>query len=770
MKCIKFFCIMLLLFSVFIEPIKVFAEAVHGIEENVVEESLSSDEEMREIDRNEGDTTFSSAESDQTGVEENAKDVFEKYVEDESGSIASLTKNDDFQSEWGNIDYTFGLTISDGLDADIRTWSNQHYLTKENTYFLIKSKEGKYSYGKTVYLPNSGSYISDAKFATRGGEVDTESKKFGASASTTYYFNFKPEFHTFYEGNTKGQDPCKGKDLNYFLNWINFWSFEDVSIIEMEEMSLDHYVRYLNKGVEYQQQDIDFTQSLTVSDGADADIRTWTNQHYLTKEDTYFLIKSKEGKYSYGKTVHLPNSGSYISDAKFVISGGEVDTEARKFGASTSTTYYFNFKPEFHIFYEGVPRAYDPCKGKDLNYFLNWINFWSYEEVSIINTQDIELHVAKKNGLVRDWKFFEMGRSSKNDQFYSLKLSDITRLNFEIIGTTSKVIKIYNKSEQKICETKYAKGNTSFSLDLPSGEYYVVLTGVTAETKLQITRSHFNDLQLSVDTTLNHTTIYVNGQVNQELTDIYAHYNKSFDTQDVVQVTNSLLSIWKKPNVSCESLDMLFGKNLRLSMPSLQHYSLISMGNKPLGSTLYTAPIQYLGQGRYFSEKNIFTMTIGPQPKFLVIDDLFYLALLGTIMVSYSAYVVNTNNLTLTMPSFSGFDVGNWDELDKYEEEMNKVMANPNYKEYKIDCSEIAEDLFAVNPKGTVYNIVAEDGKEFYVSEYGGIKEYYYHVVFSYNGLIYDPRYSSTPVQKDIYFRELQALNTKKLHVYEIQL
>ncbi|WP_314065332.1 hypothetical protein [uncultured Vagococcus sp.] len=55
--------------------------------------------------------------------------------------------------------------------------------------------------------------------------------------------------------------------------------------------------------------------------------------------------------------------------------------------------------------------------------------------------------------------------------------------------------------------------------------------------------------------------------------------------------------------------------------------------------------------------------------------------------------------------------------MDDYEEEMNQIMANPNYKDnMNIDCSEIAEDFFKVNLKGNVYNVMTENGGKFSVN------------------------------------------------------
>ena len=104
---------------------------------------------------------------------------------------------------------------------------------------------------------------------------------------------------------------------------------------------------------------------------------------------------------------------------------------------------------------------------------------------------------------------------------------------------------------------------------------------------------------------------------------------------------------------------------------------------------------------------------------------------------------------------------------------LDDVMNNPIYKEIPgIDCSEIAEDLYRVNNKGVIYNIVPtiEGMLKLNVYTYGVIQPVDYHHVYGYAGSIYDPRYSVSPVSKDVYFSDLHTINPLGFHVFELRL
>lgn len=98
-------------------------------------------------------------------------------------------------------------------------------------------------------------------------------------------------------------------------------------------------------------------------------------------------------------------------------------------------------------------------------------------------------------------------------------------------------------------------------------------------------------------------------------------------------------------------------------------------------------------------------------------------------------------------------------------------MNKPSYKtNTNIDCEEIAEDLVEINRNGKVYNITSKDGGQVSIPEYGQIEQFDYHFVYSYNNMIYDPRYSSVPVSKDMYFKEINSLNPQGINVFEAKL
>ena len=91
-----------------------------------------------------------------------------------------------------------------------------------------------------------------------------------------------------------------------------------------------------------------------------------------------------------------------------------------------------------------------------------------------------------------------------------------------------------------------------------------------------------------------------------------------------------------------------------------------------------------------------------------------------------------------------------------------------NYREYDVDCSEIAEDFYAsANGKREILHIESVQN-QLYVDTYGKVEAYDYHEVYSYDGMIYDPRYTNVPVSKSLYFNMINDLNSGGFSVWTI--
>jgi len=79
-----------------------------------------------------------------------------------------------------------------------------------------------------------------------------------------------------------------------------------------------------------------------------------------------------------------------------------------------------------------------------------------------------------------------------------------------------------------------------------------------------------------------------------------------------------------------------------------------------------------------------------------------------------------------------------------------------------MDCSEIAEDLYkAANNRGDILRITpGPTSLTIKIPEANPTKEpYYYHDVYTDGKYIFDPRYDSSPVLKNDYFRKIKELN-----------
>ncbi len=76
------------------------------------------------------------------------------------------------------------------------------------------------------------------------------------------------------------------------------------------------------------------------------------------------------------------------------------------------------------------------------------------------------------------------------------------------------------------------------------------------------------------------------------------------------------------------------------------------------------------------------------------------------------------------------------------------------------DCSDLASILFRANKgKRQVIEFTPPKGKDLVMPEAGQTAAYKYHEVFVENGLVYDPRFSTTPVPLSEYTASLNKLN-----------
>ena len=424
--------------------------------------------------------------------------------------------------------------------------------------------------------------------------------------------------------------------------------------------------------MKYEPDTIDYTKGLKIAseDSTDIDILSTDTMHTLKNDDLYFLIKSSNGKYSYAKRLFTNSSGALRAFTNtehmyYELLGGQRGT-ARQLGTVgiKKPAIQFEFKEEFYRFYDRN-KSEDPCRGQSLNYFLNWLTYWTDNEIKIVNDSEIDLYVAKQNNEVRTWHFFKEGRKSNRNQYFLMNLNDVTRLDFEINGSKSKRLAIFDSNRTKVFERSYLQsGRNTLTLDLPAGSYYIAMTDITAETTLQIRRHQFNDFQLSIDTNPERTHIYLNGVFHQELTDIYAPHHRPLQLPTVVGVSNTLNSVWRTSRGSHPVLDAMFGKNYLLGT-NLREQTFPTVGNLPLGSTSLSAPLQYVGNGQFYTDAQI--VNFGPQQRFVITGSTLLLAMAGTLVVYYAAHLIHTNQLQLTTPSiFREFETGSWEELEKF--------------------------------------------------------------------------------------------------------
>jgi hypothetical protein len=617
--------------------------------------------------------------------------------------------------EPAEIDYTQGLVKG----QDYYSGSNSHWLSRNDLYLLIKSKDGKYSYTRrictssysNVYINKEG--IDRVYYEQLGGEKGT-AENIGGYSKNAIQFQFRPEYYLFYK-DYKGKDTYQGKDLNDLLNWLNFWTENEISLVrKTTPIDIEIDVREKNTGINFEPAKIDYTQELVKSE----DYYSGGNSHWLSRNDLYLLIKSKDGKYSYTRRICTSSYSNVYINKKGIDRvyyeqlGGEKGT-AENIGGYSNNAIQFQFKPEYYIFYKNYKEK-DTYQGKDLNDLLNWLNFWTENEISLVRESEIDLLVAQKNNEIRDWKFFKEGRTTAKDQYYSLSLNETTRLNINATGNAYKTFKVYNKQRQKYFELTYYK--MSDILDLPAGDYYLSLTGINSNTTFQMTKGTFVNYRLSVDTTSERTNIYINNRFSQQLTTIYEPYHKKSGANTAVEVTNTLATIWNNSMVHYDELDKLFGSNHLFRQPTLQQANVPNIGYQPLVANSRNSSMQYIGRNNYYANKTLFNPVIGPQQRVVVVDDLLFLAFLATAAV-YSAYVINTNStdINLTMPQVQLPDMGNWlkidseierTELDKAIKDglpakKHKVIPNEEKKNFRGDGEpNSSQDL--LNPDGSV--------------------------------------------------------------------
>lgn len=604
-------------------------------------------------------------------------EVIEAY---KSENKKALLEN--YQGDWGDFDYTNGLidsTNSNGFAFVNRT--GEYTFNRKDFYFLIKERDGKYAYAQSIYtnsFPHS-SYLQLKRLGMDGVHCRMLGGDSGSGNQVNSHrtirligFQFIPEFYRFYDVNSN-DDPNKNQNIHVFLNWLNFWTDNEITVIQKDNpLSMDNYVRGKNSGVKYEPLGIDYTNGLIERDDSDEGTFVSNGGFYGLGSNLYFLIKSKNGKYAYTQQIYT-NSYQHNSirlskqgtdGVHYRFSGGDHGTALNINSSIVPPVIVgFEFRSEFYLFYD-VTKNEDPYKNKNIHVFLNWLNFWTDNEITIVQTDAIDLYVAQKNNDIQPWRFFKTGRQSIRDQTFSLTLDETTRLDFDMRGRSGQRLTVYQENETKVFDRKYSGFNNTVTLDLPAGSYYIAMTNITAETTLQIRRHQFNDFQLSIDTNPERTHIYLNGVFHQELTDIYAPHHRPLQLPTAVSVSNKLNSVWRTSRGSHPVLDAMFGKNYLLGT-NLREQTFPTVGNLPLGSTSLSAPLQYVGNGQFYTDAQI--VNFGPQQRFVITGSTLLLAMAGTLVVYYAAHLIHTNQLQLTTPSiFREFETGSWEELEKF--------------------------------------------------------------------------------------------------------
>ncbi|MCJ1977628.1 RNase A-like domain-containing protein [Lactococcus paracarnosus] len=297
-------------------------------------------------------------------------------------------------------DYTKGL-IS---ETDYVARSNYGSLNKKDLYFLIKSKDGQYAYSKLFIMrwhwkiPVSQLKIDRFYFEQLGGDKGNASLVDDQKNLIQFYF--KPEFYTYYASySSKNQNPYQGKSLNDLLNWLNFWTDNEISIVQMSSYEIEHDVLRRNTGVEYKPAKVDYTKEIS-----NKDYNLEDNYVSLNRSDLYFLIKYKDGQYAYSKILtmrwhwKIPVSQLKIDRFYFEQLGG--DKGNASLVDDQKNWIQLHLKPEFYTYYASYSSTYkNPYQGKSLNDLLNWFHFWTDNEISIVqmSSYEIEHDVLRRN-------------------------------------------------------------------------------------------------------------------------------------------------------------------------------------------------------------------------------------------------------------------------------------------------------------------------------------------------------------------------------------
>ena len=605
-------------------------------------------------------------ESNVSIVQMNAEEVY-NYVTEKNTNVTYAPESKDF---------TQGISIGDWYQ-DIHVSSIAWTMRKDDLYFLIRSKDGKYAYSKELH--NDGNFFSTPRnldsvyYRIIGGSPGSASNM-GKVTNTDWQFEFLPSFHTYYKDTLV--NPLKNKDLNYVMNWINYWTESNISIVQMSAEEVYNYVTEKNTNIKYAPEHKDFTQGLSVGNSQqdiNASYCSWT----IKKDNLYFLIRSKDGKYAYSK--ELRNGEPWLTgmvprntDSVFYTLIGGSSGSANMIGKDYYNYWQFEFVPSFYTYYKDT--RVQPLNNKDLNYVMNWINYWTESNVSIVEMENPEIEVAQKNKELLDWHFYKEGRTTKKNQYYNLNLTDaVTRLKFEVDNSSyTNQLTIYSSDNKVI----YNYGTRTVTLDLPRGNYKVALTGITKETTFQITKSNFGNFDFSIDTNSERTQVYVNRELNQELTDLYAPYHSKTTPPTGVTVYNKLANLWKYDMGAHKSLDDLFGTNHLLDAPKLKEYGDFSgVGFSPFGSVTYAySPIQYVGRGVYTSNNKLFRIEDEKKQRanerVLLADDLLFwygVGILATYAASVTAITIanNQNSLDMTISLPSSFEHGKWKEAEE---------------------------------------------------------------------------------------------------------
>ncbi|MCJ1994926.1 hypothetical protein GYN24_10070 [Lactococcus piscium] len=563
-------------------------------------------------------------------------------------------------------DYTKGL-IS---ETDYVARSNYGSLNKKDLYFLIKSKDGQYAYSKLFIMrwhwkiPVSQLKIDRFYFEQLGGDKGNASLVDDQKNLIQFYF--KPEFYTYYASySSKNQNPYQGKSLNDLLNWLNFWTDNEISIVQMSSYEIEHDVLRRNTGVEYKPAKVDYTKEIS-----NKDYNLEDNYVSLNRSDLYFLIKSKDGQYAYSKLLtmrwHWKIPASQLKFDRFYFEQLGGDKGNASLVDDQKNWIQFHLKPEFYTYYASYSSTYkNPYQGKSLNDLLNWFHFWTDNEISIVQESTIALFTAQKNKEIKEWQFFKEGRTSSKDQFYRFSLNQTTRLNISAYGAPYQKLTVYNKQKQKYFEMNYYSFyGFSDILDLPAGDYYIQLTNVQNKTIFQMTKSLFLDQQLSVETSPEKTDVYLNHQFNPQLTALYKPYHQKSGNNTAINVLNQLTDVWYFSYQHYEVLDNLFGNDHKVRLPSLRQITVQNLGFQPLGNDLRKKSMQYIGRNTFYANNTMFQTRFTPQQRIIGVDDLAYLAIGVAAVALYSAYLVSqtptSSAISLNIPMFQEPTFGSW--------------------------------------------------------------------------------------------------------------